>query len=201
MSVYDPLSCSDIKMAATWRKAICPHLYTQVRSNENKSDWKHHILKGSRKDENCAVSFSLSWVRKTWIWKWYQSKFTLLIIKCFCQMEAVPLHFANWICTSSLSLSWTAFQVEALPLHWRLDGPNVLHWRHDALSLTPSQFPGQPANANWESESDFHQWQNVSGIYIISIIWMEVKVSTVQEDLKIEHSWGVSGEQYARWIK
>ena len=45
-------------MAATWRKAICPHLYTQVRSNENKSDWKHHILKGSRKDENCVVSFS-----------------------------------------------------------------------------------------------------------------------------------------------
>ena len=45
-SVYDTLSCTDIKMAATWRKAICPHLYTQVRSNENKSDWKHHILKG-----------------------------------------------------------------------------------------------------------------------------------------------------------
>ena len=54
----DPLSCSDIQMAATWRKAICPHLYTQVRSNENKSDWNHHILKESRKDENCAVSFS-----------------------------------------------------------------------------------------------------------------------------------------------
>ena len=47
-------------MAATWRKAICPHLYTQVRSNENKSDWKHHILEGSRKyeEEKICVFFT-----------------------------------------------------------------------------------------------------------------------------------------------